>query len=116
MNPFQAFAEDDEDDFQTTSTQSKLPKRCFILFMQLIKIGKPPNNRRYKRQRKAPPKLPLPTKMSLRDSRKIKETKNTIKPTFPKMYPLATTLTAEAEQEEAIILVNKEEGEAMWAI
>ena len=112
MNPFAAFAEDDDDDFQQAPTQQAKPvkkSKCFIT--QLIKKEKQSSNKRSEMPKKSqiPPRL---TRKFLNTLRKIHETRGTTKSSLPRKYlPKDTILIVEAAQAVTTAPVKKEEAE-----
>lgn len=111
MNPFEAFAEDDDDDFQQTPTQNKPAKKSKPFLTQPIKKEKQSSNKRSKKPKKHRMLL-RSTRTFPATSRKTIEIRDTTKLFLPKKFPPKDTiLIAEAELVVMIVPAKKEEVE-----
>ena len=113
MNPFAAFAEDDEDDFQQAPTQAKPPKKSTNFLTQPTRKEKQSSNKRSEKPKMSliPPRL---TRKFLNTLRTTNETRDTTKSFLPrKSLPKDTILIAEAAPAETTVPVKKEEAEEM---
>ena len=114
MNPFAAFAEDDDDDFQQAPTQPKPVKKSKQSITQPTKKEKQSNSKRFKKHKMLAIKEQRSTKKFLNTLRIIPETRDTMKLSHQKKFLLKDTiLTAEVVLAETIVPEKKEAAEEM---